>query len=226
MAKLPEVKVGDKYGSRTVIGVPFRTKRFDLSRVVWATYCVCQCKCGKIQCLHVADLRSSGECIACGNSAERKKSHGGCGTQLHKKWRGMLRRCYNQNDQRYADYGGRGILVCDEWRHDFAAFRSWSEANGFSPELQIDRIDNDKGYSPENCRWITPVGNANNKRCNVVLTAFGETKTAAQWARDRRCAVDGKVLRSRIASGWNHEDAITANPLSGSQCRYHSFAGS
>ena len=82
---------------------------------------------------------------------------------------GFIERCTNPNHRHYKYYGGRGITVCDEWMKSPQAFVDWALANGFTPELQIDRIDNDKAYSPDNCRWVTPRDNIRN-RSNTVIT--------------------------------------------------------
>ena len=83
----------------------------------------------------------------------------------------MKYRCLNKNGRRYKDYGGRGITICDEWKNDFKAFYDWAMANGYKDDLSIDRIDNDKGYYPENCRWATAFEQNHNKRNNVTATA-------------------------------------------------------
>lgn len=76
----------------------------------------------------------------------------------------MHTRCYNEHFAAYKYYGGRGITICDEWRENFQAFHDWAMANGYRDDLTIDRIDNDKGYSPDNCRWITMEEQNKNKR--------------------------------------------------------------
>ena len=91
--------------------------------------------------------------------------HGFSNSRLYTVYRGMLARCYNPKHVHYDLYGGRGIKVCDLWKNDKKEFFSWAMNNGYSDELQIDRIDSNKDYSPENCRFVTNIQNQNNRRC-------------------------------------------------------------
>ena len=87
-------------------------------------------------------------------------------TRLHRTWNSMKQRCSNPKFKQYKDYGGRGITVCPEWasRDGFVSFAKWALENGFREDLEIDRRDNDRGYSPDNCRWVTHKVNMNNRR--------------------------------------------------------------
>lgn len=100
-------------------------------------------------------------------------SHGMTGTRIHRIWKCMRTRCYNPNRRDYHNYGGRGIGMCPEW-DDFQNFYNWAMANGYAENLTIDRIDNDKGYSPENCRWATQKEQANNLRKNIKVYYNGK----------------------------------------------------
>lgn len=124
--------------------------------------------------------------------------HGGKGTRLYRIWQQMKNRCHNPNTPRFPDYGGRGITVCEEWKDDFQTFYDWAMANGYEDHLTIDRIDNDKGYSPENCRWATDLQQANNSRHCHMITWNGETHSLSEWSRildiSRGC-LNNRLLR-------------------------------
>lgn len=129
--------------------------------------------------------------------------HGKTKTRLYTIYHGMKQRCYNPNNPRYKNYGYRGIGICDEWLTDFMSFYRWSANNGYSDNLTIDRIDNTKGYSPDNCRWITNAEQQNNKRTNVYINVDDEKKTVAQWAKEK--GINPKTLSERYSSGISLE---------------------
>lgn len=127
--------------------------------------------------------------------------------RLYKIWDGMHRRCYEKKDQAYKNYGARGIIVCDKW-HDFNEFLEWVLMSGYDKKLSIDRIDNNKGYSPENCKWSTKKEQANNRRTNRMIVFNGEEKTVAQWSE--KIGIKVSVLQARLNNhGWTIERALT-----------------
>lgn len=122
-------------------------------------------------------------------------------------WSTMWQRCTNAGHKNWIHYGGRGIWVTEQWR-SFERFMA-DVGPRPSPNHQIDRIDNDGPYSPENCRWVTRSAQARNRRDTVWLTAWGETKTRAEWIEDPRCRVGLSTLRWRLARGWSVEEALS-----------------
>jgi hypothetical protein len=118
----------------------------------------------------------------------------------------MHKRCYNPNWKQYADYGGRGIKVCDRWRKSYANFLA-DIGRRPSPNHSLDRIDHDGDYSPENCRWATAVEQARNRRMARMLTYGGETMCLSAWAE--RYSLRAQTLGRRLRAGWDAERALT-----------------
>jgi hypothetical protein len=121
----------------------------------------------------------------------------------------MIKRAEDAGHKSYPFVGARGIRICSEWRNNFRAFEEWALSNGYEQGLYIDREDNDKGYSPDNCRFITPEHSACNRRSNVYITAWGETKLQKEWLLDTRCTVNHSVLKRELAKGVSPEVAMT-----------------
>lgn len=105
-------------------------------------------------------------CRECQNKRRTLARQTNDATHLRNTWNNMIQRCHNKNNSSYERYGGVGITVCEEWKNNAIKFIEWAIINGFNRSLQIDRIDNDKGYSPKNCRWVTGSQNCRNKNNN------------------------------------------------------------
>lgn len=174
--------------------------------VLWC----CVCECGKhvltTSCELLSGRRKSCGCFKEAAQRVAVTTHGKSYTFLYRRWTGMLSRCMNPHAPMYKHYGGRGITVCERWRHSFAAF---AEDMGEPPRrsMQIERIDTNGQYSKENCRWATIIEQANNKRNNRFLIHDGITLSLTQWAR--RLRMHEETLRSRLRRGLSVEDALT-----------------
>jgi len=138
---------------------------------------LCQCDCGNTKVVRAQSLLS-GHTKSCGclNREEAAKrlmghglhtKHGLRYTRLYRIWADMKARCYNPNSTVYRYYMERGIKICSEWLHDFLAFYRWAMANGYEPNLSIDRINNNGGYEPSNCRWATSAMQATNRKFSI-----------------------------------------------------------
>lgn len=120
----------------------------------------------------------------------------------------MLKRCHDPKNIGYKHYGARGITVCDEWRNDCCTFYKWARDNGYNEDLQLDRIDNNKGYSPDNCHFVTPLENSYNKRNTRKITYKGKTHTLLEW--EAITGISKTVLADRIFKyKWSVERALT-----------------
>lgn len=208
--KLTQDLTGMKFNRLTVIR-PSEKSRTGETR--W----VCRCDCGKETIVQSNNLKS-GLVKSCGclrheylvdaHTTHGGSKRGGKRTRLYSVWIGMRRRCYDRSDANYHRYGACGITVCDEWKDDFAAFRAWAVKNGYKKNLTIDRIDNNKGYSPGNCRWAGATIQARNRRSNNVITFNGETHIAIEW--DEILGFTRGTVSRRIKSrGWSIERALT-----------------
>lgn len=212
---------GKKIGRLTVLRLS------DITQESKKTKWICQCECGKIIEVFSGNLTSktrptqSCGCLSREKSSKRMKEknpgykHGKNNTRLHVIWDAMKKRCYLKSHIHYSNYGGRGITVCEEWRNDFLNFYNWAIANGYKEDLTIDRIDSDKNYSPDNCRWITHKEQQNNKRTNHFVEYKGRKYTISQLAEEKNIKYD--ILLYRINKGWDLEDAINLPVMKGGQ---------
>lgn len=166
---------GRRFGRLVVLGFDHSTVRNDL-------YWLCRCDCGNEALFRTRELLD-GTITSCGCKNGNPNYFGNKSyDSLYVIWRNMKKRCENINDRAYKNYGGRGIYLCDEWQY-FKNFRSWALTNGYDNGLTIDRIDNDDGYYPENCRWVDDIVQANNRRSNHYVSYAGSTHSIAEWSR-------------------------------------------
>jgi hypothetical protein len=128
---------------------------------------ICLCDCGKESISLARNLRSGSTrscgCLAAEHSRTLTRTHGMSGTPEYRAWKGAIGRCENRSSPHYQDYGGRGIMVCEQWRHNFEAFFT-DVGPRPSPDHSLDRIDNDGNYEPGNCRWATKTEQSSNRR--------------------------------------------------------------
>ena len=186
---------GQKFGKMTVLGR-------DTDRQSKRTYWMCQCECGTIKSCR-ADSLKEGSIVSCGckkraqdkTNLTKHHTHKQSGTRLYYSWQDMKKRCYNEGNSRYANYGGRGIKVCDEWKDNFTAFYQWAIDNGYSEKKTIDRINVDGDYEPSNCRWADAKTQCNNRTSNIKITIGNSTRTLTEWCEIFN--VDYKKINAR-----------------------------
>lgn len=176
---------------------------------------LCRCDCGRTTSTARSNELKSGIRKSCGclrderalNFGKSQTKHGKSSSRLYNIWSHMKSRCYDENNSRFKDYGGRGILICYEWRNDFQVFYEWSISNGYRKGLTIDRIDNNGNYEPANCRWASQIEQSNNRRTCRTITHKGETHTVREWALIT--GLNYGTLQTRIYRGWSAEKALT-----------------
>lgn len=174
----------------------------------------CKCDCGAAvrtpaKRLLNGNTKSCG-CLSRDSIKERNRKsalHGMTNTPTFISWDNMKQRCENPNHKSYANYGGVGVTVCERW-HEFLAFLA--DMGERPAGTTLDRIDNNKGYQPGNCRWITPLEQGNNRRNNIKLTLHGVTDTLGNWSR--KTGIGQKTIMYRMKNGWTDEQALTVIP--------------
>lgn len=193
---------GKKFGYLTVIKQAGRTKN---GVVKW----LCKCDCGNQTVVGGWNLRS-GRTKSCGCLQKKTVTalatkHSQSKTSLYSAWASMRQRCRNEKNPNYKNYGARGVSVCSEWS-EFEPFMKWAISSGYKKGLTIDRIDNNDGYSPKNCRWVSHRIQANNTRRNIITKVRGEDLTLAQIAR--KYSLPYRKLSYRFSCGDRGENLI------------------
>ena len=193
---------GERYSMITIIG-----KTHKKGRIMY----IGECECGNIKSYYLENLRS-GRTTNCGCDHYKQVSKAlrkvpADGERLYSIYTNMKTRCYNINNETYARYGKRGIKMCDEWLTDFMNFYNWSILNGYKENLTIDRIDNNKGYEPNNCRWVNNYIQCYNRTNSWIVEIDGVKKPAKEW-----CDINGvnyKTAANRKYKGWKDIDCVT-----------------
>jgi len=210
-----QISIGDRFGKLTILNEESPRIRSSGSHIRKDRRFNCLCDCGKIKIITMLNLRN-GDTKSCGcNKVETgkrvglmSKKHGQSRTPLYKVYHDMKSRCSNSNHSEYHNYGGRGITVCDLWMNDFMEFYNWAVSSGYKKGLDIDRRDNNKGYSPNNCRWVPRVVNRNNQRDTFLVEWMGKVVPIADLCRS--LGVDrAKVYRRITRDRFTIERALT-----------------
>jgi hypothetical protein len=187
--------IGKRYGRLTIVENITDKPKHTLVR------CVCDCGkewTGRASSLKNGNTQSCG-CLKKETTIENHKKHGKSGTKIYGLWAGMLQRCENPKRDNYKWYGLRGIKVCAEW-HQFEKFYHWAITNGYEDTLEIDRIDSNGHYEPDNCRWVTRKENNRNTLNNHFVEINGVTKTIGEWAEIS--GIRAGTILQRIKLGW------------------------
>lgn len=183
------------------------------------TYAVCNCECGLTDKYIRLDSISSGITQSCGCYHKESVTKHGLYKHIHyKRWSGIMERCYNKRSQAYCNYGGRGIIVCKDW-HDVSTFINELPDNYFKG-AEIDRIDNDGNYEPNNVRWATSSENCDNRRTGRYIEFNGKTQSLNAWAKE--LYIHEMTLKSRLDnSGYSIEKAFTNKKFNVTEYEYN-----
>lgn len=170
----------------------------------------CKCDCGNTYVAKSYALRNmkTTQCKDCSKKqiANSNRKYIVFSKRLHECYTNMKTRCKNKKQDTYNRYINRGITICEEWDKSYSNFQDWALDNGYQENLTIDRIDNNKGYSPDNCRWVTRTEQANNRRTSYYLYYDGEKDTVANWAR--RLKIPYYYIQYRIYKNKELKDIV------------------
>lgn len=169
-----------------------------------------RCHCGndfiaRVSAMVGGTLKGCGCSIGKHSKGPGHTTHGLRHHQLYNLWCAMKARCFSKSSSSYKDYGGRGVTVCEEWRHDFAAFYYWAINNGWAIGLDLDKDMKGDGklYSPNTCTFVTRRENCSKRRSSAYITFNGVCKTKAEWARE--LGINYQTLNTQTQRGWSFE---------------------
>lgn len=203
MGKFKDI-TGQKFGRLTALYRLYNYHKRD------CVYWLCVCDCGNLIEVKGCNLRN-GATKSCGcfnkeETSRRSTKHGKCETRMYRIYYNMIQRIYNTNRNEYKHYGGRGIVVCDEWRNDFMSFYNWAMSHGYDDTLTIDRIDVNGNYEPSNCRWVSQKQQVKNRRNNINVTITNKTHCLSEWCKI--LSLNYNTVKYRIHHNWTIEQAL------------------
>ena len=199
-----KIQIGNKYNRLTVIEYDFTNKHH-------VKYYKCKCDCGELKSIRMTSI-TSGSTKSCGCLNEELKrqrkprfKHGFAKKEaLYNTWLNMRRRCYDIKNNRYENYGGRGIRVCEDWNKEYIPFRDWAYSNGYKEGLTIDRVDVNGNYEPKNCRWADVYIQQNNTTRNKYIEYKQMKLTISEWSRYFGLSVS--CFTGRLKRKWIMEE--------------------
>lgn len=203
MGKIVDLK-GQRFGRLLVIEYNGKSKT---GKAKW----LCRCDCGNEKIIISTSLKQN-ETKSCGclrkeivsHTAKKHAKHNKTKTRIYRIWSSMKQRCYYKSLKQYKNYGGRGIEVCEEWKKDFMNFYNWAMNNGYEEHLTLDRIDSNKNYCPENCRWATYKEQENNRRNNRKIFYKNDIYTISELSN--LLNIPYATLLWRINNYWTDEE--------------------
>lgn len=207
------IKPGERYGKLTVID-DAPSQRLPSGQINRFMLCVCDCGNKKeIRLVHLVRLKiTSCGCLIPKHGDSQK-------AKLYDCWRAMINRVI----ETYIDahrYFHRGITVCDEWKK-YTTFRKWALSNGYNPQLQLDRINNNEGYRPNNCRFVPCVVNTNNREVTLMVDYHGEQQSLSMILHAKGMDEHYPAIYTRIQRGWDTTEAIDTPIRKGNYYRRH-----
>lgn len=216
MIKSTLLQSGQKFNRLTIIKLDHIKEYISPKRKLKQSqeFYICKCDCGN-ECIVMKQSLLNNRTKSCGCFRRESFSkiitkHNMIKTRLYGILKSMKRRCYNKNFKFFKYYGGRDIVICDEWLNKdngFISFYNWAMDNGYEEDLTIDRINNNGNYEPSNCRWTTQKEQSRNKRNNHLITYNGETHCISEWAEIKN--INYKLLSNRInKSKWSAEKSL------------------
>jgi hypothetical protein len=219
------LKVGEKFGKWEIVG-EFVYHRDSRGTRLVGYPCRCECGTERVVVAHslIGKHTKSCGCMKKWARIESRRIHSSSGKPLYQLWRHIIGRCYNPKNGSYTTHGAVGIAVCRQWQRNYRTFRDWACNHGYIEGFTIERINLDGDYEPSNCRCVPRLDRGRIASHRRPVSAFGEEKSLAEWARDSRCKVSYSTLKARLQNRWNPEEALSSPSDPNARRRRHYLA--